>query len=233
LANESIVRRRRSHSLYLSGLRKAVNVVRHSKVTPKQIKRTFILATNGERLEIELSKSKLFMMLIGAIGFVAVGLWFAISPPTITNSYWGNPTKIALVGYASIIFFGLCTVFILRKLSDTKAGLIIDDNGLFDNSSGLSAGQILWADIQEITVIEIHKQKLIMLHVANPQEYIDQQKSVFKRKGMQLNYKMYGTPFSITSNGLKTSFDKLLTMITDRFRKTRTNAQQSVWRYGG
>lgn len=172
-------------------------------------------------------------MLIGSIGFVAIGLWFVISPPTVSNSYWGNPTKLALVGYASIIFFGLCAVFILRKLPDNKAGLIVDDVGLFDNSSGLSAGQILWTDIQEITVIEIHKQKLIMLYVTNPQEYIDKQKSVFKRKGMQLNYKMYGTPLSISSNGLKISFDKLLTTITDRFRETRTNAQQGAWQNAG
>jgi hypothetical protein len=189
--------------------------------------------TSGQRIEIALSKSKLFLMLIGSIGFVAIGLWFVISPPTVSNSYWGNPTKLALVGYASIIFFGLCGVFILRKIPDTKAGLILDDSGLFDNSSGLSAGQILWKDIQEITVIEIHKQKLIMLHVTNPQEYIDRQKSVFTRKGMQLNYKMYGTPLSITSNGLKISFEKLLTIITDRFRKTRTNAQQGVWQNAG
>jgi hypothetical protein len=181
------------------------------------------------RIEIELSKSKLTLMLIGTTGFVAVGIWFVISPPTISNSYWGNPIKIALVGYASIVFFGLCAVYILRKLPDTKAGLVIDDIGLVDNSSALSAGQILWTDIQDVTVIEINKQKLMMLHVTNPQEYIDRQKSIFKRKGMQLNYQMYGTPLSITANGLKTSFDKLLVMITDRFRETRTNAQQEAW----
>jgi len=75
----------------------------------------------------------------------------------------GHPTRIAIAGYASIIFFGLCTVFLIRKLPDTKPGLVIDSTGLFDNSGALSAGLILWEDIENISVLEIHKQKLLML----------------------------------------------------------------------
>lgn len=179
------------------------------------------MTASGQRIEIALSKSKIVLMLFGALAFVAIGLWFVITPPTIENSYWGNPTKIAIAGYASIIFFGLCAFFLIRKLPDKKPGLIIDDIGLVDNSSGLAAGQVLWTDIENISVIEIHRQKLIMLQVKNPQHYIDKQTSLFKRKGMELNNKMYGTPLSITANGLKTSFDKLLTLLTDKLRASR------------
>ena len=179
------------------------------------------MATSGQTIEIALSKKKIFFMLIGALAFVAIGLWFVISPPTISNSYWGNPTKIAIAGYASIVFFGLCAFVLIKKLPDNKPGLIIDQTGLTDNSSGVSAGQILWTDIENISVIEIHSQKLIMLQVTNPQDYIDKQTSSFKRKMMQLNYKMYGTPLSITSNGLKISFDELLSTLTDKLNATR------------
>jgi hypothetical protein len=179
------------------------------------------MTTSGERIEIPLSKSKMVLMLIGALAFVAVGFWFVISPPTIENSYWGSPTKIAIVGYASIIFFGLCVFVLIKKLPDNKPGLIIDETGLIDNSSGVSAGQILWSDVADISVIEIHRQKLIMLQVTNPQDYIDKQTSVFKRKMMQMNYKMYGTPLSITSNGLKISFDELLSTLTDKLNVAR------------
>ena len=179
------------------------------------------MTTSGQRIEIALSKKKIFLMLLGALVFVAIGLWFVISPPTISNSYWGNPTKIAIAGYASILFFGLCAFVLIKKLPDSKPGLIIDDIGLTDNSSGVSAGQILWSDIENISVIEIHRQKLIMLHVANPQDYIDKQISGFKRRMMQLNYKMYGTPLSITSNGLKIPFDELLSTLTDKLKAVR------------
>ena len=179
------------------------------------------MTTSGHRIEIALSKKKIFLMLLGALAFVAIGLWFVISPPTISNSFWGNPTKIAIAGYASIIFFGLCAFVLIKKLPDNKPGLIIDQTGLTDNSSGVSAGQIFWSDIENISVIEIHRQKLIMLQVTNPQDYIDKQTSSFKRKMMQLNYKMYGTPLSITSNGLKVSFDELLSTLTDKFNAAR------------
>ncbi len=181
--------------------------------------------TPEQRIEIPLSKSKIILMLIGALAFVATGLWFVIAPPKIENVYWGNPTKIAIAGYGSIIFFGLCAFVFIRKLPDNKPGLIIDSTGLIDNSSGLSAGHILWTDIENISVLEIHKQKLLMLKVKNPQDYINRQNNLFRRKGMELNYKMYGTPLSITANGLKIPFQELLALITQKFQEKRTSAQ--------
>ncbi len=126
-----------------------------------------------------------------------------------------------MTGIASILFFGLCAVYIARKLPDNKPGLILDKIGLTDNSSGVSAGQILWSDIENISVIEIHRQKLIMLHVKNPQDYIDKQTSSFKRKMMQMNLNMYETPLSITSNSLQIKFDELLNILNDHLNASR------------
>ena len=176
--------------------------------------------TTGQ-IEIPLSKKKLILMLIGSIGFVSAGLWFVINPPTISNPFLGNPTVIFVTGIASILFFGLCAFYIARKLPDNKPGIIIDNTGLTDNSSGVSAGQILWSDIENISVIEIHRQKLIMLKVKNPQDYIDKQTSGFKRKMMQMNFNMYGTPLSITSNSLKIKFDELLNILNDNLNASR------------
>ena len=176
------------------------------------------MTTSGERIEIPLSKSRIILMFLGALAFVAIGLWFIIDPPTIENSYWGSPTKLAVIGYASVIVFGICAVLFSLKLGDKKPGLIVDDIGLIDNSGALSGGQVLWSDIENISVFEIHKQKLIMLEVKNPQDYINRQANLFKRKGMELNNKMYGTPLSITTNGLKTSFDDLMKILTDKLQ---------------
>jgi hypothetical protein len=51
-------------------------------------------------------------------------------------SFKPSPMLITTIGYASVIFFGVCGMFIFRKLFDTKAGIIIDDKGIHDNSSG-------------------------------------------------------------------------------------------------
>lgn len=172
-------------------------------------------------IEIPLSKKKLLLMLAGSVGFILIGFWFVIDPPKISNPFFGDPTLLLLLGIVSILFFGICVVYIARKLPENNAGLIIDSNGLIDNSSGVSAGRILWSDIQNISVIEIHRQKLIMLQVKNPQDYIDRQKSGFKRKMMQMNFNMYGTPLSITSNSLKIEFDELINILHDQFKVNR------------
>lgn len=177
--------------------------------------------STGQRIEIPLSKQKIILLLSGSIAFVAVGLWFVLSPPAIENTYWGNPVKMVIAGYASILFFGLCSFLLIRKLPDNRPGLILDNSGLTDNSSGISAGQIAWTDVANISVIEIHKQKLIKIHVKNPQEYISKQTNAFKRKLMEMNNNMYGTPFSISANGLKISFDELLKVLTDKFNASR------------
>jgi hypothetical protein len=79
----------------------------------------------------------------------------------------------------------------------------------------------LWSDIESISVKEIHRQKFIILEVSNPQEYIDKQTSRFKRKMMEMNMKMYGTPLSITNNGLQIKFDELYKILNDHLKVSR------------
>jgi len=170
---------------------------------------------------IPISKQKLILLTVSALVFVGVGILFVTNPEKYTSPIMRNPTVIFISGVASILFSGLCTPFIFKKIWDKSPGLIITDQGILDNSSGVSAGQIYWADIEDISVLKIHRQKLIMLQVKNPQDYIDKQTSNFKRKMMTLNYKMYGTPLSITSNGLKISFDELLSTLTYKLEASR------------
>ena len=100
-----------------------------------------------EQIEIPLSKNKLTLMLICSLIFISLGLWFVIKPPTIRNPIIGNPTLILTVGIAAILFFGLCAIFIAKKLPDKTPGLIINNQGVTDNSSGVSVGLIPWDDI--------------------------------------------------------------------------------------
>lgn len=173
------------------------------------------------QIEIQLSKTKLILMLIGSIAFVAVGLWFIVSPPTISNPFFGNPTRLLIIGVAATITFGFMGFYIARKIPDNKPGLIINNVGLIDNSSGLSVGQILWSDIESVSILEINKQKLILINVKNPKDYIDKQKSGLKKRLMQMNFNGYGTPLSITSNSLKIEFDELFNILNDRLNASK------------
>ena len=172
-----------------------------------------------ESIEIPLSKKKLVLTLVGAIGFVAIGCWFLIAPPQISNPVIGNPTTIFITGLASVIFFGLVAIVVIRKLPDNKAGLIINEKGIIDNSSGVSAGLVAWSDIEEIKVFQIMSQKFLMFIVKNPQDYISRQTNALKRKGMEMNYKSYGSPISISANALQTDFDKLYELLVRKMKE--------------
>lgn len=163
-------------------------------------------------ITIPLSKGKLLLTILGAFAFVAIGFWFVLAPPSRTGSSLES-TFLMVLGLVSILFFGGIAILVIRKLFDSRPGLIINEQGLNDNSGGLSLGQILWQDIEDISVLQIQRQRLILVLVNNPQDYIDRQSKGWKRKLMAINYRQYGTPISISANGLKISFDELLKLL--------------------
>lgn len=177
-----------------------------------------------KQILIPLSKTKLTLLLIGSIAFVAGGIWMVTSPNGFATSYRTyNPVWVFAVGLASIVFFGLCLINIAKKLTDSAPGLIINDQGINDNSSGVSAGLILWSDIQEIRMTEVVNQKFLMLIVSNPDHYISRQTSFIKRKAMEINYRSYGSPISISVNGLKAKFDELFLLLQNELNERKVD----------
>ncbi|MEO6522846.1 MAG: STM3941 family protein [Mucilaginibacter sp.] len=155
--------------------------------------------------EIQLKKAKLILLLLSAVIFTAIGLWFLLMQ---------NDVQIyKILGVISILFFGFVASVIARKLQDDTPGLIIDDSGIMDNSNAFATGLIIWRDIKSVFVVEIGRQKFIMVEVYNPEEYIERQHHYLQKKAMQYNLKTYGSPVSITGNGLKCTFDNLYKLI--------------------
>lgn len=168
--------------------------------------------TTNLPITIPLSKGKLLLSTLGAFAFVDIGFWFVLAPPSRTGSSLES-TFLMVLGLVSILFFGGIAILVIRKLFDSRPGLIINEQGLNDNSGGLSVGQILWQDIEDIQVLKIQRQRLILILVKNPQDYLDRQSNGWKRKLMAMNHRQYGTPISVSTNGLKISFAALLEIL--------------------
>lgn len=177
---------------------------------------------SSTKTEIALSKKKLTKLFLGCVMFVLLGLWFVVHPPAIRNSLFGNPVLIFIIGMASIVFFGMIGFYIFKKFFDNSPGIIISDEGVFDNASGVCVGFIPWTDILEIGETIVANKKFINIIVKNPQEYIDREKNAFKRKLKQMNYKSYGTVIGIQSSGLKCTYPELKTLIENRFEEFKT-----------
>jgi hypothetical protein len=178
--------------------------------------------TTTEQIEIPLSKGKLTMLLIASIVFVVIGLWFVIDPPVFQDGLFSSPSLILGVGIVSILFFGLCAFSVLKKLKDKTAGLIIDSTGITDNASGISGGHIPWANITAIKTGQVVNQNFVMILVNNPNDYINRQTNIIKRKAAEINYKTYGSPISISANSLKCNFDELKNILQTQLNKNKS-----------
>ena len=164
------------------------------------------------KIEIRLSKTKIILLLLGAMVFVVLGTLFVINSEKFISPIMRSPEFIRIVGIASILFFGVAGIYAIRKLFGNTVGLIIDEKGITDNTNALSIGLINWADITEIKTKQVMSTKFLLIFTNNADKYLDRV-GYFKRNLMLGNLKMYGTPLSITSNTLKYNFDDLEKLI--------------------
>uniref|UniRef100_A0A7C3IHS4 Photosystem I assembly protein Ycf4 n=1 Tax=Gracilinema caldarium TaxID=215591 RepID=A0A7C3IHS4_9SPIR len=153
---------------------------------------------------IELSKNKVVLLTLGASLFVTLGIWLL--------------QLQFMVGILAISFFGLCLVFSVAKLFDKKPGLILNEEGLIDNSSGVSAGFIPWSEVTGFSIFEIQKQKMLVVGIRNPEKYIEHSSSL-KRMINKANYNLCGSPVAITSNTLKMKFDELTSLCNQYYTR--------------
>jgi len=131
-----------------------------------------------------------------------------------------SPGFIRFTGYASMLFFGICFLYGFWKLFDKKMGLVIDDEGITDNASGVAAGKILWADITGVRTTQVQSTKFLLIDTVDPEKYLIT-KNRLKAATMRLNAKMYGTPVTIPSSALKCSFNDLERIVRRTFEANK------------
>jgi hypothetical protein len=172
------------------------------------------------KIEIPLSKTKILLLLLGGFSFAVLGTLFILNPESYISPIMRSPEFIRISGIASVLFFGVACVYGIIKLFDNTIGLIIDENGITYNTNASSIGLISWNDITEIKTEQVASTKFLLIYTSNPKQYLDKTKG-FKKKLMEANTKMYGTPLSITSNTLKYNFNDLEKLIIEKLYEQR------------
>ncbi len=178
-----------------------------------------------QSIQIPFSKSKVLALVLGATLFVLLGLWLITLDTTKFHGFgpFRNPLLIRGTGIASIAFFGACAVIGLMKLFDSKPGLVISQDGIIDNSSGVSAGYIPWSRVIGVSEFTVLNQRFVGIVVNNPEEYLNRGNAL-QRKANQVNMKMFGTAINISSNALKIQFDELVRVLQDAYKTYGANA---------
>lgn len=178
----------------------------------------------SEEIVIELSKVKIIFLLLGAAFFIAIGVWFlTLNTHEIEASRkFNNPMLFCVLGIVLILFFGLVSLFGLKKLFDKSPGLVINYEGILDNSSGVSVGVIPWLEVSGIGEYQVQKQKFISVLLYDPNKYVNKG-SFLKRMANRANKKMCGTPINISTNSLKICYEELLEVIQEYYKNSQKN----------
>jgi hypothetical protein len=139
-----------------------------------------------------------------------LGLWMTQMSPAEANALelFSNPSIVYGIGFATIAFFSLCGVVAAIKLLDQRPGLVLSAEGIFDNSSGVSAGLVPWADIVGFSMYQVQRQKMLVMMVSSPQKCIENRNFLI-RPLLRANAGISGSPITITSSSLKISFSEL------------------------
>jgi hypothetical protein len=176
------------------------------------------MSVDSERV-IELSRTKLVMGVAGSLLFVALGAWFFMADDDgsllRTLGRFAPPWVFHALGAAAILFFGGCAVYAAVKSFDRTPGLVLGPEGLVDNSSAVAAGFIPWSEVTGVHVFELNRQKMLVLHVADPEKYIGRGNAL-QRTLNRANTSMCGSPIVISATALRISFPELHEEIASR-----------------
>lgn len=170
-----------------------------------------------QRIEIPISKGKTLLTLLGAVALVSASLFLILYADEFSGSFLRNPVVVQAIGWIGVSFFGIAGIFIFRKLFDNKPGLIINEEGIFDNTSALSGKMIPWSNIRGIRTGQVASTKFIYIDLIDPDQFTHQF-SGWKRKLIETNVRMVGTPVSISSTALNVRFDELCKLLESRIR---------------
>src|SRR5262245_21807799 len=116
----------------------------------------------------------MLLLIIGAVGFVALGLWiFQLDSAWIESQRrFNHPTLVHAVGVVSMVFFGFCGVAGIRRLLDRKPGLVLSSAGMLVPSSAAAGGLIPWGDVAGFGTHEMHRQKFLVVKLRAPEKYV-------------------------------------------------------------
>lgn len=177
-----------------------------------------------ERIEIYSSKKKSFLLLIGSIAFVALGIWLLLDADNLTGWRAGNPIFTRVIGIALILFFVLGIFIGMKRLIKSEIALIMDHQGLNLNPKKSLTEYLLWSEITGFEVVKIQSKRIVIIGVKNPDYWLDKEKSGVRRKLMQVNINNYNSPFNIAAFGLEIDSDKLIEKLNKYYDRYKNNA---------
>jgi hypothetical protein len=172
-----------------------------------------ILMKMKEQIIIPTSKKFISLALLGSVLFTVGGMYMFNAEPSEKYS----SIDLRFRGFSTMAFFGLAGLYCLIKLFDNKPGLIIDENGIWNNSSIISNHTIKWNELSGAGLTKFGREKIIFLYFKDNKSFIIKF-NLIERFIMRLNLLLCDSPIGISTRSLKYDIKKLEQQIQYRIK---------------
>lgn len=149
------------------------------------------------------SRLRYAVLLLGSLGFVAVGGFIVARVPGAQ----------AWIGWASIVFFGGCALIGLRQVFDSRPRIVIDRRGIFDRTLGV--GVIPWDDIVGAGLTAIQGNHFVCLELRNPDYWLGKL-SPWQRRVVALNRGLGFAALNLNLSGVAADPHRVMELILRR-----------------
>ncbi len=159
-------------------------------------------APSVEPVRIFAPRRHLALMLAGSIAFVSAGLWMVLNAGPVG---W-------VIGSVSVMFFGLGGAYYLTELVVRRPILQVDQDGILDRASLVSAGRLRWSDVREIRILSVEGQRMLSIYPSDPAAVMARANPI-RRAVMRANDGLGFPPVNVPVSVLPCTVDDLLDLM--------------------
>ncbi|NDI33233.1 STM3941 family protein [Chengkuizengella sediminis] len=166
-----------------------------------------------DKIEIYPKKRKLIKLTVIGISLIlicAITSFISLSEVSQDNKY--IPIFFFFFSLCGIFMFGMAILFYLKRLKYPAPSIILNKEGIYDNSSAFKTGMIKWEEINRMYIYDIKKNRFLGLEINNFDQFVSKQNR-FMKLLIKINQKFYRTPITIPESMLSIRLEELIELI--------------------
>ena len=157
---------------------------------------------------VERSRAKALASILGCALFIVASLAIIAQGSAVT-------LVVGAVGLLTFAGFGIGWIVLLLRAGP---GLVVDDTGFNDDSSAVAVGRVAWSDVTSVSERSLFRTSFVVVNVREPRTYVARLGRL-ARLAATANRRLFGSPVTVASVGLKTSFSSLSMLLREGFEQ--------------
>jgi hypothetical protein len=178
----------------------------------------------NEQIAIGFSKSKLTKLIAFSLFFALAGIWILLKDPKSDLFLLNEPIIRYPIAILALVMGGIAVFYFSKKLVNKTPALIIDAEGIIDQTTAFSVGRIYWNEIASfgettIAATMFSKQKYVTVMPAETTALMERTTQNFKKNALNQNLKTYGFLCAIATGAIATNLTELKQQLDDALKK--------------